>query len=118
MRVLDALRGVPRALFLPEDQRSRAYDDRPLGDGPDAAVPTALVVARMCEALELRRRDRVLDVGAGLGYRAAVAAGLCAEVVAVVTSSAMLERVQLSLRRAGVTNVRTLARDVAELGAR
>lgn len=67
----------------------------------------------MCEALELSGSERVLDVGPGLGYRAAVVAGVCAEVVAIAPSSALVERAQPALRRTGVTKVRVVTGEVA-----
>ena len=79
-RVLVAMERVPRELFVPEKLRDRAYDDAalPIGDGQTISQP--YMVARICEALSLTGVERVLDVGTGSGYQAAVLAELAAEV--------------------------------------
>jgi protein-L-isoaspartate(D-aspartate) O-methyltransferase len=79
-RVLDAMERVPRELFLPEELHGRAYDDAavPIGAGQTMSQP--YMVARICEILEVREDERVLDVGTGSGYQAAVLAELAGEV--------------------------------------
>ena len=79
-RVLEAMERVPRELFVPEDLRDRAYADvaLPLTGGQTISQP--YMVAKICEALALRGDERVLDVGTGSGYQAAVLAELAAEV--------------------------------------
>src|SRR6059058_6507156 len=71
-RVLDAMRRVPRELFVPSESRRRAYDDDalPLSHGQTISQP--FIVALIAQALELRGEERVLDVGTGSGYQAAV----------------------------------------------
>ena len=80
LRVLAAMERVPRELFVPQKLRDRAYDDAalPIGDGQTISQP--YMVARICEALALTGPERVLDVGTGSGYQAAVLADLAAEV--------------------------------------
>jgi protein-L-isoaspartate(D-aspartate) O-methyltransferase len=75
-RVLAAMERVPRELFVPDKLRDRAYDDAalPIGDGQTISQP--YMVARICEALSLTGPERVLDVGTGSGYQAAVLAEL------------------------------------------
>ena len=79
-RVLRAMEAVPRELFVDESGRSRAYDDAalPISDGQTISQP--YMVARICEALRLTGNERVLDVGTGSGYQAAVLAELAREV--------------------------------------
>ena len=79
-RVLDAMERVPRELFVPGELRDRAYADvaLPLTGGQTISQP--YMVAKICEALSLRGAERVLDVGTGSGYQAAVLAELAAEV--------------------------------------
>jgi protein-L-isoaspartate(D-aspartate) O-methyltransferase len=79
-RVLDAMERVPREAFLPDQLQSHAYDDAalPIGEGQTMSQP--YMVARICEELALRGPERVLDVGTGSGYQAAVLAELAAEV--------------------------------------
>jgi len=79
-RVLRAMEAVPRELFVDESDRSRAYDDAalPISDGQTISQP--YMVARICEALRLTGNERVLDVGTGSGYQAAVLAELAREV--------------------------------------
>ena len=80
-RVLDAVARVPRELFVPEESSRRAYDDNalPIAHGQTISQPT--IVALMLSALDLRRTDRVLEVGTGSGYQAALLAELVDTVV-------------------------------------
>ncbi|HEV8688404.1 MAG TPA: protein-L-isoaspartate(D-aspartate) O-methyltransferase [Gaiellaceae bacterium] len=79
-RVLEAMERVPRELFVPEQLADRAYDDAALPIGFGQTISQPYMVARICEALSLRGSERVLDVGAGSGYQAAVLAELAHEV--------------------------------------
>ena len=100
-RVLAAIERVPRELFVPERHRVRAYDDAavPLGHGATVSQPT--MVARMCEELALRGDERVLDVGTGSGYGAAVLAELGAHVVGIELVPELAEGARAALARAG-----------------
>jgi protein-L-isoaspartate(D-aspartate) O-methyltransferase len=82
-RVLAAMAEVPRELFVPEDQRRRAYRDGALRIGEGQTISQPWIVACMCQLLELRGNEVVLEVGAGSGYAAAVLSRLCAEVVTI-----------------------------------
>src|SRR4051794_32341882 len=82
-RVLAAMARVPRELFVPPPERAAAYDDGALPIGHGQTISQPYMVARICEELRLTGGERVLDVGAGSGYQAAVLAELAAEVVAV-----------------------------------
>ncbi len=82
-RVMDAMGAVPRERFVPEAQRSRAYRDGALPIGEGQTVSQPWIVARMAELLELEGPERVLEVGTGSGYAAAVLARLCSHVVTI-----------------------------------
>ena len=82
-RVLDAMRAVPRELFVPEDARRNAYDDAALALDRGQTISQPFVVALICQSLGLAGDERVLDVGTGSGYQAAVLAELAGEVVSV-----------------------------------
>jgi protein-L-isoaspartate(D-aspartate) O-methyltransferase len=81
--VLRAMGRVPRELFVPEPERRRAFDDAALPIGEGQTISQPYMVARICEALEVRPGHNVLDVGTGSGYQAAVLAELGAEVVTI-----------------------------------
>ena len=100
-RVLSAVRAVPRDRFVPEDLRDEAWDNAPLPIGCGQTISQPLVVARMCELLELRGGERVLDVGTGSGYHAALLAHLAAEVYSIELHAELSDRAARSLAAAG-----------------
>jgi protein-L-isoaspartate(D-aspartate) O-methyltransferase len=104
-RVLVAMERVPRELFVAEKLRDRAYDDAalPIGDGQTISQP--YMVARICEALSLTGVERVLDVGTGSGYQAAVLAELAAEVDTIERIPRLAERARANLEAAGYGRV-------------
>ena len=104
-RVLAAMARAPRELFVPEELRDRAYDDSalPLPEGQTISQP--YMVARICEALDLRGRERVLDVGTGSGYQAAVLAELAAEVFTIERIPELVALARANLEAAGYGNV-------------
>jgi protein-L-isoaspartate(D-aspartate) O-methyltransferase len=104
-RVLDAMAAVPRERFVPPDLRARAYDDRALPIGEGQTISQPLIVALMTEALALKPDDRVLDIGTGSGYQAAVLSRLAAEVVTVERIEALLKRAAAVLHDLGYGNV-------------
>jgi len=105
-RVLAAMTRVAREQFVPEELRDRAYDDAalPIGDGQTISQP--YMVAKICEALSLRGHERVLDVGGGSGYQAAVLAELAAEVDTVERIPALAALARANLVAAGYERVR------------
>lgn len=105
-RVLAAMERVPRELFVPDKLRNRAYDDvaLPIGDGQTISQP--YMVAKICEALALRGDERVLDVGSGSGYQAAVLAELAAEVDTIERIPELAELARANLVAAGYERVR------------
>jgi protein-L-isoaspartate(D-aspartate) O-methyltransferase len=110
-RVLEAMERVPRELFVPEDLRDRAYADvaLPLTGGQTISQP--YMVAKICEALALRGDERVLDVGTGSGYQAAVLAELAAEVVTIERIPRLAERARSALAAAGYERVEVVVGD-------
>jgi protein-L-isoaspartate(D-aspartate) O-methyltransferase len=82
-RVVDAMRRVPRELFVPPEQREFAYDDRPLSIGSGQTISQPYIIATMLEALELRDTDKVLEVGCGSGYVAAILGEMVDTVIGV-----------------------------------
>jgi protein-L-isoaspartate(D-aspartate) O-methyltransferase len=104
-RVLDAIATVPRELFVPAGLEDRAYDNEALAIGCGQTISQPLVVARMAALLELRPGDRVLDVGTGSGYHAAVLATLAAHVWSIERHAALSAQAAAALAAAGVRNV-------------
>jgi protein-L-isoaspartate(D-aspartate) O-methyltransferase len=105
-RVLAAMERVPRELFVPEDLRERAYDDAALPIGGGQTISQPYMVAKICEALTLRGDERVLDVGSGSGYQAAVLAELAAEVDTIERIPELAEIARANLAAAGYERVR------------
>ena len=99
--VLEAMAAVPRELFVPRRLRRWAYADRPLSIGRGQTISQPYVVARMLELLELRPDSRVLEVGAGSGYAAALLARLAGEVHAVERHGRLATRARRALARLG-----------------
>jgi protein-L-isoaspartate(D-aspartate) O-methyltransferase len=110
-RVLQAIERVPREAFVPEDLRPHAYDNTALGIGCGQTISQPLVVARMTELLELRAEDRVLDVGTGSGYHAAILATLVAHVWSIERHPDLSRLAAETLARAGVENVTLVVGD-------
>jgi len=110
-RVLDAIAHVPRDAFVPGPWRWAAWRNRALPIACGQTISQPLVVARMCELLELRPEDRVLEVGTGSGYHAAVLAQLAARVWSIERHAELSERAAGNLAAAGVANVTLLVGD-------
>jgi protein-L-isoaspartate(D-aspartate) O-methyltransferase len=100
-RVLAAMERVPRELFVPELLRDHAYADAALPIGGGQTISQPYMVARICSELHLRGGERVLDVGTGSGYQAAVLAELGAEVHSIELLPELAERARASLAAAG-----------------
>ena len=104
-RVLDAMQRVPRELFVPVSERDRAYDDAALPIGAGQTISQPYMVARICEALALRGNERVLDVGTGSGYQAAVLAELAADVFTIERIPELAQHARANLSAAGYDRV-------------
>jgi protein-L-isoaspartate(D-aspartate) O-methyltransferase len=105
-RVLEAMARVPRELFVSEEMRSRAYDDAALPIGGGQTISQPYMVAKICEALALSGSERVLDVGTGSGYQAAVLSELAAEVDTIERIPELAEQARMNLEAAGYGKVR------------
>ncbi len=104
-RVLAAMRKVPRERFLPEHLRDQAYMDSPLPIGADQTISQPYIVAYMVEALALKGGEKVLEIGAGSGYAAAVLAEIAAQVFAIERIGALAKKAATHLGDAGYLNV-------------
>ena len=110
-RVLAAIAAVPRDAFVPEDLRDEAWENHPLPIGHGQTISQPLIVARMCELLDLHGHERVLDVGTGRGYHAAVLAHLAREVISVERDPTLSRHAREALTAAGVGNVTLVVGD-------
>jgi protein-L-isoaspartate(D-aspartate) O-methyltransferase len=104
-RVLAAIASIPRERFVPESQRKRAYANVALPIGGGQTISQPLVVARMLEILGLRPTDRVLDVGTGSGYHAALLSLLADHVYTVERDPALTEQARTTIGALGIDNV-------------
>ncbi len=113
-RVLDAMRRVPRHLFVPPGYEHDAYGDHPIPIGEGQTISQPYVVAARTEALALEPQDTVLEIGTGSGYQAAVLAELVNRVYSVERIAALADRGREALQRAGYPNVSVLVGDGSE----
>jgi protein-L-isoaspartate(D-aspartate) O-methyltransferase len=104
-RVLEAMTRVPRHLFVPETARADAYGDYPVPIGHDQTISQPYIVAFMTEALKVERTHRVLEIGTGSGYQAAVLAELAGEVYTIEIVPPLAERAKGTLASLGYRNV-------------
>lgn len=104
-RVLGAVARVPRERFVPRELRALAYENRPLPIGFGQTISQPLIVAMMTQELQLRGDERVLEVGTGSGYQAALLSRLAAEVVTVERVPELAERAAKTLTEMGYDNV-------------
>ncbi len=110
-RVLDAFREVPREQFVPESLRQFAYEDGPLPIEADQTISQPYIVALMIEAAEIAPGDRVLEIGAGSGYAAAVMGRIAGEVIAVERHAELVAVARERMERLGYANVRIVEGD-------
>jgi protein-L-isoaspartate(D-aspartate) O-methyltransferase len=104
-RVLEAMLNVPRHLFVPRDLHDRAYDDSPLPIGDGQTISQPYMVAWMTELLEVEENDRVLEIGTGSGYQAAILCELAREVFSIEKYSSLSRQAGERLRDLGYTNI-------------
>ncbi len=110
-RVLAAMSRVPRLEFVPASLRDRAYEDGPLPIGHGQTISQPYVVAFMTAALEPKPDDRILEIGTGSGYQAAVLSGLVAEVFSIEIVEPLARRAEGDLKRLGYRNIQVRAGD-------
>jgi len=104
-RVLDAMLAVPRHLFIPEGNRGEAYDDSPVPIGYGQTISQPYIVAFMTQALDIGPGDRVLEIGTGSGYQAAVLASLARQVYSVEVVPPLADRARETLTALGYRNI-------------
>jgi protein-L-isoaspartate(D-aspartate) O-methyltransferase len=112
-RVLAAMMEVPRELFVPEEQRRRAYRDGALRIGEGQTISQPWIVACMTQLLELDGDETVLEVGTGSGYGAAVLSRLCAQVVTIERFESLAAQARATLEQLGYDNVEVRVGDGA-----
>ena len=105
-RVLDVMAKVPRHLFVDEPQRDKAYADHPLPIGEGQTISQPYVVALMTEALKLNPADRVLEIGTGSAYQAAILAEIAKEVFTIEIRKPLADMAATRLKNLGYTNVK------------
>ncbi|HEY8036833.1 MAG TPA: protein-L-isoaspartate(D-aspartate) O-methyltransferase [Methylobacter sp.] len=110
-RVSDALENVPRHEFVPDNERPYAYINRPLSIGFGQTISQPYIVAIMTDLLKLKKTDRVLEVGTGSGYQAAILAELADSVYTIEIIEPLAIRAAANLKRAGYNTVHTRTGD-------
>jgi protein-L-isoaspartate(D-aspartate) O-methyltransferase len=106
-RVLDALRSVPRHEFVPEAQRHHAYENRPLPIGHGQTISQPYIVALMTHLLKPKKTDRILEIGTGSGYQAAILSGLVDSVYSIEIIEKLAEKAAADIKRTGYDNIHT-----------
>jgi protein-L-isoaspartate(D-aspartate) O-methyltransferase len=109
--VLEAMRSIPRHFFVSEALRGRAYGDHALPIDSNQTISQPFIVARMSELLELDKRDRVLEIGAGSGYQTAVLAQLASQVYAIERIGELARDAHSRIRQLGIHNATVKAFD-------
>lgn len=104
-RVLEVMARIPRESFVPEENRHLAYEDIPLPIGLDQTISQPFIIALMTEALELTGKERVLEIGTGSGYQAAILAGLARQVVTVERLPKLADTAKKVLDSLGYRNI-------------
>ncbi len=104
-RVLSAMMAIPRHLFVPENIQHLAYDDYPLPIGYEQTISQPYIVAYMTEMLEIKEQDRVLEIGTGSGYQAAVLSVLAKEVFSIEIVEPLCAEADARLKKLGYQNV-------------
>jgi protein-L-isoaspartate(D-aspartate) O-methyltransferase len=100
-RVLEAMKKVPRHLFVPENVRRYAYEDEPLPIGYGQTISQPYIVALMTELLELKKDSKLLEIGTGSGYQAAILAELCDSVSSIEIVCELADRADSTLKALG-----------------
>jgi protein-L-isoaspartate(D-aspartate) O-methyltransferase len=110
-RVLSAMLAIDRALFIPHEFKSMAYEDRPLPVGYDQTISQPYINAFMIEALQLRGNEKVLEIGTGTGYQAALLSMLCRELYTIEIIPELAKAAKTLLEKAGMGNIHFISGD-------
>lgn len=110
-RVAEAMKKVPRHIFVPEEMAEYAYEDRPLPIGEGQTISAPHMVAMMCDAMEFMPVNKVLEIGAGTGYHSCVVAQIVEEVYSVERVEALAMKAAENLEKAGCGRVRVIVGD-------
>lgn len=113
-RVIEVMKKVPRHLFVPEDIIDEAYDDRALPIGYGQTISQPYIVALMTELLELKGDEKVLEIGTGSGYQAAILAELVKEVYTIERIEPLAEQAKKRFERLGYKNIKLYIKDGTE----
>lgn len=113
-RVIEAMKKVPRDLFVPEEIRDDAYDDRALPIGYGQTISQPYIVALMTELLELKGDEKVLEIGTGSGYQAAVLAEIVREVHTIERIPELAEDARKRFDKLGYRNIKVYVKDGTE----
>jgi protein-L-isoaspartate(D-aspartate) O-methyltransferase len=103
--VLEAMRKVPRHLLVPENQKAKAYEDRPLPIGDGQTISQPYIVAHMTELIQPKKGMKVLEIGTGSGYQAAVLAEIVDQVFTIEIMESLGKRAKMDLEKLGYQNV-------------
>jgi protein-L-isoaspartate(D-aspartate) O-methyltransferase len=110
-RVIEAIKKVPRHLFVDKTYYHQAYNDYPLPIGQDQTISQPYMVAAMTEILELKGSEKVLEVGTGSGYQTAILALLCSKVYSIERISDLTRKARLKLDKLGFRNINLVVGD-------
>lgn len=110
-RVIKAMSEVPRHLFVPELYRHAAYEDCPLPIGEGQTISQPYMVAIMTHCLELKGKEKVLEIGTGSGYQAAILSRLAGHIYTVERHAVLAERAKMLLKQGGYDNISVLVGD-------
>ena len=113
-RVLDAMREIPRHLFVPPGFREAAYQDRPLPIGSGQTISQPYIVAVMTELLLLKEGDKVLEIGTGSGYQAAILSKLAKTVITIERLAEIAEEAEKLFEALKITNITVITGDGTE----
>ncbi len=113
-RLLGVMRQIPRHLFVPPEYREAAYQDRPLPIGSGQTISQPYIVAVMTELLRLKEDDRVLEIGTGSGYQAAILSRLAKNVITIERLPEIAEQARRKFESLGLDNITVIAGDGTE----
>jgi protein-L-isoaspartate(D-aspartate) O-methyltransferase len=111
LNVLEAMSKIPREEFIPDTKKQNAYADHPLSIGHMQTISQPYIVALMCQLLELKGNEKVLDIGTGSGYEAAVLSYLAKEVITIEVIPKLAQSAQQTLQKLGYDNIKVIVDD-------